>query len=138
MTPAILLEDGLSSTARARRRIGRRAAAGDRIVAVGPGLRDQLPAGLSLATSTFATAPAWPSRRASSTCTPTTTPSCSTRRHVPQAVARHHDGGDRQLRPVGRALVVDEPQGALTLLGKSFKYASLDAYARAWRRRSPP
>src|SRR5205085_9934853 len=33
--------------------------------------------------------------------------------------------------------VVEEPKGALTLLGNAFKYASLDAYARAYERAQP-
>ena len=49
---------------------------GDRIAAVGAGLRTRLPEAWRSTTSTCSTAPAWRSHPASSTSTPTTTPSC--------------------------------------------------------------
>ena len=139
MTQAVLLEDGLvvDGTGGAAQP-GDVLLVGDRIAAVGPGLRDQLPAGLSLADvdvrdcAGMAIAPGFIDVHTHDDAIVLAAPGMFPK--LSQGITTVVTGNcGLSVAP----FVVDEPKGALTLLGNSFKYASLDAYARAVAQAQP-
>jgi N-acyl-D-amino-acid deacylase len=139
MTNAMLLENGLvvdGTGVPARREDV--LLIGERIAAVGVGLRDKLPAGLTLAAvevrdcAGMAVAPGFIDVHTHDDAIVLNAPGMFPK--LSQGVTTVVTGNcGLSVVP----FVVDEPQGALTLLGNSFKYASMDAYARAFSEAVP-
>lgn len=139
MTQATLLENGLVVD-------GTGAAAqeadvllvGDRIVAVATGLRHQLPPGLALADvdvrdcAGLAIAPGFIDVHTHDDAIVLDAPGMFPK--LSQGVTTVVTGNCGLSVP---PFVVDEPQGALTLLGHSFRYPTVDSYAKALARARP-
>ncbi|HSH92277.1 MAG TPA: D-aminoacylase, partial [Ramlibacter sp.] len=111
---------------------------GDRIAGVGPGLRHQLPAGLSIGgidvrdCTGLAIAPGFIDVHTHDDAIVLDAPGMFPK--LSQGVTTVVTGNcGLSVAP----FVVDEPQGALTLLGNSFKYPSVDAYAKAVAQAQP-
>jgi N-acyl-D-amino-acid deacylase len=139
MTRAVLLENGLvvDGTGGPAQR-GDVLLAGERIAGVGPGLRDRLPAGLLLADievrdcAGMAIAPGFIDVHTHDDAIVLNAPGMFPK--LSQGVTTVVTGNcGLSVVP----FVVAEPQGALTLLGNSFKYASMDAYAQALAEAAP-
>lgn len=139
MTRAILLENGLVVDGTgAQAQPGDVLLAGERIAAVGPGLRHRLPAGLALADvdvrdcAGLAIAPGFIDVHTHDDAIVLDAPGMFPK--LSQGVTTVVTGNcGLSVVP----FVVDAPQGALTLLGNSFRYASLDAYALALAQAQP-
>ncbi|MEP6789948.1 MAG: D-aminoacylase [Ramlibacter sp.] len=133
MTRATLLENGLLVDGTgASGAPGDLLLVGDRIAAIGPGLRDRLPAGLALADvqvrdcSDLVIAPGFIDVHTHDDAIVLNAPGMFPK--LSQGVTTVVTGNcGLSVVP----FVVEEPQGALTLLGNSFKYPSVDAYAQA-------
>lgn len=139
MTRATLLENGLvvDGTGEAAKP-GDVLLAGDRIAAIGPDLRNRLPAGLSLAgvdvrdCSGLAIAPGFIDVHTHDDAIVLNAPDMFPK--LSQGITTVVTGNcGLSVAP----FVVDEPQGALTLLGKSFEYPSVDTYAAALEKARP-
>lgn len=139
MSPAILLENGLVVDGTgAPGMAGDVLLRGDRILAVGPGLRDRLPAGLSLTDvqvqdcSGLAIAPGFIDVHTHDDAIVLDAPGMFPK--LSQGVTTVVTGNcGLSVAPY----VVDAPQGALTLLGNSFRYPSVSAYAQAVAQAGP-
>jgi N-acyl-D-amino-acid deacylase len=139
MTQAVLLENGLVIDGTgAAAQTGDVLIVGERIAAVGVGLRHQLPTGLSLADVEFrdcagmAIAPGFIDVHTHDDAIVLDAPGMFPK--LSQGVTTVVTGNcGLSVVP----FVVDEPKGALTLLGNSFKYASMDAYAQALGQAQP-
>ncbi|MEO8389101.1 D-aminoacylase [Polaromonas sp.] len=133
MTRATLLENGLLVNGTgAAGQPGDLLLLGDRIVAVGPGLRHRLPDGLALADvqvcdcSGLVIAPGFIDVHTHDDAIVLNAPGMFPK--LSQGITTVVTGNcGLSVAP----FVVEEPQGALTLLGNSFKYPSVDAYAQA-------
>ncbi len=133
MTRATLLENGLLVDGTgATGRPGDLLLVGDRIVAMGPGLRRGLPDGLALADvdvydcSGLVIAPGFVDVHTHDDAIVLNAPGMFPK--LSQGITTVVTGNcGLSVAP----FVVEEPQGALTLLGNSFKYPSVDAYAQA-------
>ena len=139
MTHATLLENGLvvDGTGAAAREDDV-LLVGDRIAAVGPGLRHRLPPGLLLADvdvrdcTGLAVAPGFIDVHTHDDAIVLNAPGMFPK--LSQGVTTVVTGNcGLSVAP----FVVDEPQGALTLLGNSFKYPTIDAYAKALAQAQP-
>jgi N-acyl-D-amino-acid deacylase len=139
MTNAVLLENGLVVDGTgAPAQSGDVLLSGERIVAVGPDLRHRLPAGFSLANvevrdcAGMAIAPGFIDVHTHDDAIVLNAPGMFPK--LSQGVTTVVTGNcGLSVVP----FVVDEPEGALTLLGNSFKYASMDAYAQALAQAAP-
>jgi N-acyl-D-amino-acid deacylase len=133
MTQAILLQNGfLVDGTGAPGQPGDVLLVGERIAAVGPNLRERLPAGLALADvevrdcTGLAIAPGLIDVHTHDDAIVLDAPGMFPK--LSQGITTVVTGNcGLSVVP----FVTGEPQGALTLLGKSFKYPSLDAYAQA-------
>lgn len=133
MTRATLLENGLLvDGTSAAGRPGDLLLAGDRIVAMGPDLRRGLPDGLSLSDvqvydcSGLVIAPGFVDVHTHDDAIVLNAPGMFPK--LSQGITTVVTGNcGLSVAP----FVVKEPQGALTLLGNSFKYPSVEAYAQA-------
>ena len=131
--PVTLLEGGrIVDGSGAPSRIGDVLLQGERIVAVGADLRAQLPAGLSAADiervdcSGLAVAPGFIDVHTHDDAIVLNAPEMTPK--LSQGVTTVVTGNcGLSVAPY----VVDEPRGALTLLGRSFRFPSMAAYARA-------
>jgi N-acyl-D-amino-acid deacylase len=139
MTHAVLLENGLVIDGTgAPAQPGDVLLVGERIAAVGPGLRDKLPAGLERAgvevrdCTGMAIAPGFIDVHTHDDAIVLNAPGMFPK--LSQGVTTVVTGNcGLSVVP----FVVAEPQGALTLLGNSFSYASMDAYAQALAQAKP-
>ena len=139
MTRAILLENGLVVDGTgAPAQPGDVLLQGDRIVAVGPRLREQLPAGLSMNDvelrdcAGLAIAPGFIDVHTHDDAIVLNAPGMFPK--LSQGVTTVVTGNcGLSVAPH----VVENPQGALTLLGNSFKYGSVAAYAQAVAQAQP-
>jgi N-acyl-D-amino-acid deacylase len=139
MTNAVLLENGLVVDGTgAPAQPGDVLLVGERIAGVGSGLRHRLPAGLSLADievrdcAGMAIAPGFIDVHTHDDAIVLNAPGMFPK--LSQGVTTVVTGNcGLSVVP----FVVDEPEGALTLLGNSFKYASMDAYAQALAQAAP-
>jgi N-acyl-D-amino-acid deacylase len=139
MTRAVLLENGLVVDGTgAPAQPADVLLAGERIAGIGPGLRHRLPAGLLLADvevrdcAGMAIAPGFIDVHTHDDAIVLNAPGMFPK--LSQGVTTVVTGNcGLSVVP----FVVAEPQGALTLLGNSFKYASMDAYAQALAEAAP-
>ena len=139
MTRAILLEGGLVADGTgAEGQAGDVLLHGERIAAIGPGLRHRLPDGLSLAEvevrdcTGLVVAPGFIDVHTHDDAIVLDAPDMFPK--LSQGITTVVTGNcGLSVAP----LVMDEPQGALTLLGRSFRYPSLDAYAAALEKAQP-
>jgi N-acyl-D-amino-acid deacylase len=139
MTHAVLLENGLVIDGTgAPAQPGDVLLVGERIAAVGPGLRDKLPAALAQAAvevrdcAGMAIAPGFIDVHTHDDAIVLNAPGMFPK--LSQGITTVVTGNcGLSVVP----FVVAEPQGALTLLGNSFRYASMDAYAQALSEAGP-
>jgi len=139
MTRAVLLENGLVVDGTGEpARAGDVLLCGDRILAVGPTLRDRLPSGLTMKDvdafdcTGLAIAPGFIDVHTHDDAIVLDAPGMLPK--LSQGITTVITGNcGLSVAPY----VVDQPQGALTLLGHSFKYPSMATYAQAVAKAAP-